>query len=94
MLLNLNNLLNKKSILLRREAIVRMQREDQTHLYCIKNYLKEKYNIDKNVIDLEIIEIKRLQNDILQQEIKKRHNHSKLYKAKDDGLVDSLKLAT
>jgi hypothetical protein len=73
-----------KSRSLRREAILKAEREGQTHLSHIEEFLRAKYEL-KEGINREILG--EAQKQRLYNEITNRTNHGKLYKARLDPMI-------
>ncbi|MCB1712129.1 MAG: reverse transcriptase family protein [Candidatus Riesia sp.] len=68
----------------RRAAILKVEKDSSSHLYCIREYLRSKYNIEGE-LNNKILDQK--QKDSMYSEILKRTNHAKLYKAKSNEIV-------
>lgn len=85
MLLNMYNSLNEsRNSSLRRAAILKVEEDTQSHLSQIESYLKIKYGFE-GIVSPKMLVV--AQQDMLYNEIKKRTNHGKLYKARDHELV-------
>ncbi|TBU11566.1 hypothetical protein CWI38_1135p0020 [Hamiltosporidium tvaerminnensis] len=85
MLLKLLDCLEKsKEISTRRAAILKVEKDNKTHLALIKGFLKVKYRLVEEVTkkSLEEAQLAKLYN-----EIEKRKLHSKLYNARKNELV-------
>ena len=85
MLLELrNNLEVTKNTNTRRSAILKVEKDNSSHLYCIKEYLSRKYGIEG---ELDCKKLEQKQKDSLYSEITRRNNHAKLYKAKSNEII-------
>ena len=83
--------MEKKEILSRRVAILKMENTNKTYLALIKRFLNVKYELVKEVTKKKLEEAQLAK---LYTEIEKRKLHSKLYNAKKNELViiiDSLR---
>ena len=86
MLLQLRNTLeDSKLISTRRGAILKTEEKSVTHLATICNYLRSKYAMEETV---DVSGLQKAQSDSLYSEIKKKQLHEKLYRPKENPLVD------
>jgi hypothetical protein len=74
-----------KSRSLRREAILKSEREAQTHFANIDGYLRVKYDLKDEELTRKTVE--EAQRKRLYSEINSRMNHGKLYRAKLDPVI-------
>ncbi|EQB61450.1 hypothetical protein NAPIS_ORF00970 [Vairimorpha apis BRL 01] len=85
MLLNMyNSIIETKNSSLRRAAILKVEEDNKSHLSQIVGYLGTKYKLTGIVTPKMLVEA---QHGMLNNEIKKRTNHGKLFKARDHELV-------
>lgn len=80
-----NTLYESRNTSLRRAAILKMAKEENSPIALIKPYLATRYNI-QDEITMEALEI--AQRNSLYSEIKNKTRHEKLYRAFNNELVD------
>ena len=69
---------------LKRAAILKVEEENSYHMALIKVYLKVRYSLDRDIYLKTLVEA---QKAMLYNEIDKRTNHKKLFKARTHDLV-------
>ncbi|MGL5717959.1 MAG: hypothetical protein ACRCX2_33460, partial [Paraclostridium sp.] len=85
MLLSLNQTISKNiNNSTRRAAILHVEKKSFTHLATIKEYLKSKYSLQ----ELNRENLVEAQKSLLYSEINNKILHQKLYKARENALVD------
>lgn len=93
MLLELVNVMKStQETCLRRKMIIKTENEYNTHLSNIQTFLKMKYEYKED--NLGIDELKALHQRYLYSDIKKKINHSKLYRINEDPNIASEESAT
>jgi hypothetical protein len=75
---------SNKELVLRRKAILKIEKDRKSHLANIITFLKCKYSL---LDEVNIMVLESAQKSSLFSEIKKKVNHAKLYRLKEDPLT-------
>ena len=89
MLLELRKTLEEsKNISTRRAAILKVEKDEKSHLSLIQEYLKIKYDLKEDVTQKSLA---AAQNARLISEIEKKSNHQKLFRLRANDNIDVYK---